>query len=275
MIGKDNQKSARIFQQRGSMDPIMERQLASELHCFRVIGELRYLLGALIQDGTAEECWDGFSKRASIYMQDPYLIDKVAAQRLLQDLYRDILGNPEMVRWLEQKFAEMDPANPKWMILKERTEKKVSGSMKTTEKPGSTSACLLFLELCQECDNDDKTMECLMDSAAPDLIAMALETPPIPPPGMDARKRHMKNVEEHQEYRQVMESAMETVKQAAAEDPRIIAALRESFKMTRFIGFPPNSTAKEDFAVMREEVDALLHAVETGEIDSKKKQKAN
>ncbi|MBF0437200.1 MAG: hypothetical protein HQL77_17805 [Magnetococcales bacterium] len=273
MNDKSNQKSANPFQRRGNVDPVMNRQLSSEYHFFRVIGELRYLLGSLVQDATKEECWNEFSERARFYLQDPNLIDRVVAQRLLKDIYSDIMSNQESVRWLEDKFSEMDPDVLGWMKLKEQAENKQLSSKEKMERPGSPGACLVFLELCQECDDKEKTFDALMECAGPGLIRMALGTPAIPPPtGMDARERHMKRVEEDPEYRREMESTMEAIKQAVTADPRFLGALRESLQMTRYIGFPADSTAKEDFAVMREEIDALLHAVETGEITAKNKQ---
>ena len=271
MSDKDHQNSVNPFQMR-CMDPIMERQLKSEHHCFRVVGELRYLLEALIQDLPEEECWSEFSKRALLSLLDPCLIDKVAAQRLLKELYDDFMSNFERVRWLDQKFLEMDPGNPVWAMMKERADQK-EDPIKGLEKPGSASACLMFLELCLACNNKRKTMDALMNGAGPALVAMGLEAPLVPPTEMEARKRHMENVETDSEYRREMESAKEVVLQAIDQDPRILDALRESLKMARFIGFPADSTAKEDFAVVREEMDALLHAVKTGEISLKKKQR--
>ena len=273
MSNKNRPKSARSLQRRGTVDPIMERQLNSEHHCFRVIGEVRYLLGALIQGGSAESRWEEFAERTTLHLRDPYLIDKAAAHRLLQDLYRDVPGNPEMTLWLEKQFSEIDPLQPEWVIIKERAEKKDYGFIKEMKDFASVSTCLMFMELCQACNETEKTIDCLVKGAAPAMLAMAFETPPIPPPGMDARKRHMKNMEEDPEYRQEVESTMAMVRQSIAKDPRIMDAMRESMKLTRFIGFPPGSTREEDFAVVREEMDALFHAVETGEIDVKSKRK--
>ena len=271
MSDTNHPKPAHPFQRRGTVDPIMERQFNSEHHCFRVIGELRYLLGALIHDGDPDARWDEFSKRTFLHLRDPSLIDKVAAHRLLDELYRDVPGNLKMTLWLEEQFSGMDPLQPEWMMIKERAEKKEYGFIKEMKDFAAVSTCLMFLELCQACDETEKTMDCLVKGAAPALLALALGTPPIPPPGMDARKRHMKNLEDDPEYRQEVESVMETVLQGIAKDPRIMDAMRESMKLTRFIGFPQGSTREEDFAVVREEMDALFHAVETGEIDIKSK----
>ncbi|MBF0402291.1 MAG: hypothetical protein HQL90_16195 [Magnetococcales bacterium] len=219
---------AHPLQRRGTVDPVMERQFNSEHHFFRVIGELRYLLGALIHDGHPNARWDEFAKRTFLHLRDPSLIDKVAAHRLLDELYHDVPGNPEMTLWLEGQLSRMDPLQPEWMLIKEHADRKEYGFIKEMKDFASFSSYLMFLELCQACDETEKTMDCLVKGAAPALLALALGTPPIPPPGMDARKRHMKNMEENPEYRQMVESTMEMTLQGIAKDPRIMDAMRES-----------------------------------------------
>lgn len=273
MSDENHVQSDHSVERRGAVDPIMQRQLDSEHHCFRVIGELRLLLGAFSQEGTPKERWQEFRERGGIVISDPSLIDKVAAQRLLKDIYHETMGNPEIARWLEAQFSVIDPGDPTWLELKRAHDNKE----KISENPFEMSmekfsSILVFKELCHECDDRKKTMEFLMENAPSAILSLALATSPIPPPSKEAREDHMKELDEDPEYRDLVESTLGMIKQSAAKDPRIIEALRESMKMTRFIGFPPDSKAKEHFAVAREDVDALLHAMETGEIDIEKKQ---
>ncbi|MBF0136004.1 MAG: hypothetical protein H7833_11940 [Magnetococcus sp. DMHC-1] len=257
------------LQRRGTLDEILLRQLDSEQHYFRVIGELRYLLRGMLQADSTEAGREEFTLRSRIYLGDPRILDKVTAQRLLRENYRDMMGDRERLVWLEDKFREMDPADSQWLGMRNQCMHEDPANEAPIPKPGSATACLIFIELCHECDKKEKTLDLLVKHAAPVLLDQGMNAPPVPPPKMDARLRHMQKLEEDPEYRDMVESSLGTLKKIVTENPELISALRDSLRMTQFIGFPDAARVKEDHAVMQEEVEALLHAVESGEIGKK------
>ena len=248
---------------------MLKRQLHSDEYYFRVIGELRYLLGALVQHVDREEGKVEFAHRSQCSLLDPSMIDKVIAQRLLKELYAEFLQKWEMVPWLYEIFSEMDPDDPQWMVLKNWDKIKHQAGAGEPPRPGSISASLMFLELCHECDNHEKTIDTLMEALGPAMVAMALQSPPVPPPVGEARQRHAERLENDPDYRQEVESAMNGLVQLVGTSPEMGRVLRESFKRTRIFGLSRDSEAMEDFAVVQEEVDAMLHALETKEINTK------
>ncbi|MBF0295411.1 MAG: hypothetical protein HQL96_09500 [Magnetococcales bacterium] len=245
-------------------EALLTRQLNAPQVFFRVAGFLRHLLEPFLTDQPLETCRRAMLERAAVTPDDPHLLDKATAGRLLRDIYPEVPHNPEMARWLEGKLAEMDPADPRWLEMWEHHQD--SDYLSSMQRPGSDFNFMIFLQLCQECEKRDKNADFLMERVGPGLVTRAMHSPPMKTPSMEARQRHMRSMEEDPEYRELVETTLASVREFAASDPRIAKAMRDSLGMTRFIGYPGNSTLPDDFAVVHEEVDALLRAMESGEI---------
>ncbi|MBF0180649.1 MAG: hypothetical protein HQM03_11555 [Magnetococcales bacterium] len=245
-------------------EAVLTRQLNAPQLFFRVAGFLRYLLKPFLTNQSIEACRRAMLERSAVTPDDPQLLVKATAGRLLRDIYPEAPHNQKMARWLEGKLAEMDPADPRWLEMWEHHQD--SDYLTNMQRPGSENNFMIFLQLCQECEKNDKNADFLMERVGPGLVARAVQSPPLGSPTMEARQRHMRSMEEDPEYRELVETTLASVREFAASDPRIAKAMRDSLGMTRFLGYPGNSTLPDDFAVVHEEVDALLRAMESGEV---------
>ncbi|MGN7612705.1 hypothetical protein ACQZV8_11535 [Magnetococcales bacterium HHB-1] len=115
-------------------------------------------------------------------------------------------------------------------------------------------------------DLDDETKKVLNEK-----LAQVLKRPTNPAPSIEARARFEQALKDDPEFAKEYQDTLQNFAKLATEHPERIPRLREALKAAPLIVVPGGHQGiVEQYDLMREEIDAYLHAIETGEVDPAK-----
>lgn len=254
---------------RGELDAVMWRQLKSRDPYLRLIGEIRYLLAPHLLD-QEEDRFLELSERLPLLNQDPAFRDKVGAQYVIDQEHKDLLQDSQKARWHEELLSEIDPDNPAWLQMRALTQNGEQPWPEEQELPGSPFTCNLFLQFCREFDRHADDIDRLVDQLDQEYLQRTRhQTRNSTRPDLsdqDARARHLRRLQEDPEYRVWVEKTLQMLLNLVKGSPMMLQLFRETLFTDQRLGFPGEEQFRANLAGLREDIEALFQAVESGEL---------